>query len=225
MEDEDKENKKEQHESSRDNQENREQTKHLNKQLRNVLIVILLVSIFAAMMIFFFNSAKVIEYKGVKFREHIDEAGNVFFNAKLPVYNSENEKVSEKNFFIRTNPKKLKNVSFDGSLEINKRKLVFDQEDNKSFRCNGFGNIAVLNIKRLYKSIGVESVNANATCQPNSDYIYVKLKEGSEGRVVQTAPSCYDIYINECEVFKPTEKFMAETFVEVNENIESKLDK
>jgi len=47
--------------------------------------------------------------------------------------------------------------------------------------------------------------------------MYINLKEGEETKIEQTGTACYDILINNCEILEGTEKFMVETFAEINE--------
>ena len=53
-------------------------------------------------------------------------------------------------------------------------------------------------------------------CSSDGEYMYINLKEGEETRIEQTGTACYNILINNCEILEGTEKFMVETFANIN---------
>jgi hypothetical protein len=90
----------------------------------------------------------------------------------------------------------------------------------KDFKCEGKGIIAIQNLLNLYKFIGITVMSdENATCDPEAKYTFIQILEGSETKIEQTGQSCYNIYINNCEILEGTEKLMIETFANVNKAI------
>ena len=183
-----------------------------NKQLGSVLISIILIIAFIIAIIFYFDSVRNFDYKGVKF-ETVKMKDLIFYNTKLPVYNSSGEKYTDYNFYLRKDPRKSE-VSLNGSIVL-KKNMVLNMESD--FNCEGDGVISIANLKQLYEFLGTKVIkDENASCDLLGRYMYVVIKEGNETKIVQNGISCYNIYINDCEILDGTEKFMVETFVELN---------
>ena len=73
---------------------------------------------------------------------------------------------------------------------------------------------------KLYEIIGTTVIkDPNASCDTQGTYTFIQLQEGEETSIEQFGPSCYNININNCEILEGTEKFMAETLVEVQKII------
>ena len=49
--------------------------------------------------------------------------------------------------------------------------------------------------------------------------MFVKLQEANKTSIEQVGPACYNININNCEILEGTERFMIETFVEINKKL------
>jgi hypothetical protein len=160
------------------------------------------------------NSINHFQEEGVKF-QLIKMGKLAFYRTTLPVmYNNSKADYS---FYLRTNPKVLVNVPFNGKI-IAKKDMVIAMKDD--FRCEGDGVIAAANLVKLYEFIGTKVVrNESFGCDPAGRYMYVNIKAGNETRIVQYGPICYDIEIKDCEILKGTEKFMFETFVEMNKKL------
>lgn len=198
----------------KDEPESPEKTiKKENKQLMNVLVGI---GIFLALIIggiLFINSVRYVGYEKVDF-EVVKEGDLIFYNTKIPLYDSSGKHYANHNFFLRTDPKDLREIDFDGEIEI-KDFLVINSTGD--FKCEGYGIIAIANVNELYTFLGTKVIkDETASCDPNGEYMYVNIKPGKKTKVEQTGASCYDIIINDCEILEGTEKFMIETFVEIN---------
>ena len=207
----------------------KEQVKSQNKILRNILIVIgiLMAGIFLFMIVS--NSLSRFEYRGVDFEiVRFCDAGPpclVTYRTSLPVKVLDNatavivspeEKDADYDFYLRNDPRKL-DVNFNGTLRFGNN-MVLNSED--AFTCNGKGAIAAANLVQLYNVLRTKVINdKNATCDSLERYIFVVVKSGNETRIDEFEPSCYNIYINNCEILEGTEKFMIETLVKVNEGL------
>ena len=57
----------------------------------------------------------------------------------------------------------------------------------------------------------------NATCDKDGKYTYINVFSGNSSRIEQTDnTSCYNLYINNCEIIQVLERFMIENFVEAS---------
>jgi len=192
-------------------QATKKQIKEQNKILRNIFIGVGLLIILIISIILFINSVRNFEYEGVKFNV-IKEGNIVFYQTSLPViYNGEK---ASYNFYLRNDPRKLDQVIFDGEIILLKN-MVINMTDN--FNCDGDGIIAIANLAKLYEIVGAKIIrDENARCDAQGRYMFLNIQPGDTTRIEQTTPSCYDLYISNCEILKVTEKFMIETFIEIN---------
>ena len=193
-----------------------EQIVNQNKQLRLFFIAIggLLVLIFSIYLMV--GSLSKFDYEGVKFKI-VKEGKLIFYNTAFPYKNSiTGNVIGDYNFYIRNDPRKLKEeVPFNGEIGLMKN-IVMNSED--AFNCDGDGIIAIENMRRMLEVIGATSIirDENATCDESGRYTYILLKKGNETSIEEVGNSCYDINVNNCEILKATERFMVETFVEFN---------
>ena len=188
--------------------------KEQNKLLKKTFIILGIALIGFILVFFFLNSVKYLEYKGVKFKI-IKEGQLILYQTTFPFYKN-GEKVADYNFYIRTNPDELKNVSFNGNLTV-KKIVVFNPNDE--LNCNGDGLIAVGNIvQNLYDYLNVSAIrDENATCDNLGRYSLVNIKVSNVTEVNQIGNSCYEINIADCEILRGTERYMLEAFVRINE--------
>ncbi|KHO55126.1 MAG: hypothetical protein QT10_C0006G0013 [archaeon GW2011_AR19] len=184
------------------------------KQLRNVLLGLGVFVILIVLAVFFINSIKSFEYKGTKF-DIVKEGNLILYNTKVALFNENGAHYQNYNFFLRNDPRDLaKAVKFNGELELKKLVVINSEEE---FNCDGDGIIAVLNLRQLYEILGAKVIkDENAMCSSDGEYMYINLKEGEETRIEQTGTACYNILINNCEILEGTEKFMVETFANIN---------
>ena len=194
----------------------KKQVKNENVILRNLLLGIGIFVLAIVLVVFALGSIRSFDYEGVDFEvvKFCDvEPCLITYQTSVPYIIEGN--IVPYNFYIRNDPRKLKEVTFEGDLHLLSN-LVIDSEE--SFNCDGDGVIAIANLVTLYDdALGVSVLkDENATCSNSGDYMFLTLKSGNETKIEQTGQACYDIYINDCEILEGTERFMVETFVEVN---------
>lgn len=191
--------------------EKKEQIKSEDRILKNFLIGIGIFIIIILLIILISNSAKNFEYEGIKFKI-IKEGDLILYQTSLPVIHEGRR--DEYNFYLRNDPRKL-NVSFEGSLDILEDLVIINETGN--FICDGDGIIAVANIVNLYKILVTEVIKDNtADCDILGRYMFIRLQAGNETNIEKFGPACYNININNCEILKGTERFMIESFIELN---------
>ncbi|OGI11598.1 hypothetical protein A3K64_01775 [Candidatus Micrarchaeota archaeon RBG_16_36_9] len=192
----------------------REQLTKEKKTLRDILIVMgVFVVLFLAVysMIYF---TKHFTYYGIT-SEVVQQGALTLHRIAIPVTYQGAQ--AEYNFYLRTNPRVLANVPFNGEILV-KKDMVIDMTED--FNCDGDGIIAVANLLKLYNIIGVNVIrDENASCDFTGKYMFLKITSGNETKIDQFGPICYRMTINNCEILKGTEKFMLETFVKLNERL------
>ncbi len=201
----------------------KEQAKKEGKIFRNVVIlmigfVLMFSVIYGAK--YFANS---FEIGGVKFE--VDKTAiteKTLYRTSLPV--SDKVEMTGKviaadyNFWLRTDPRELEKIEFNGDVNLKKNMVLNLTQD---FNCEGDGIIGIANLLNLYKIIGTDVIkDENASCDRAGTYAYLTITEGNETSIEQVGPACYTIYVKDCEILKATEKFMLETFIETNKKIE-----
>ena len=206
--------KKESEEESTDKKQIAEE----NKQLKKVLIVCgIIFGIFLLSMLII-NSTRHFEYKGIKFNV-VKEGNIIFYRTFFQVYSSiTGQHIANYNIYLRNDPRKLENIPFEGKINLNfpLKKMVIEFEDE--FKCSGDGIIAIANFAKIFKLIGIEAVkDPEAGCDEQGRYMYIKLQKGNITRIEQFSSTCYNIYINNCEILKGTEKFIIEALAEFND--------
>jgi len=224
-----KKNKKEVHEIVKIKKEGKEKTKEFQgvekekhatksqikrqKKQFGIILGVLSAIILLCLIGFIFNySATHFDYKGLKFKKVVQ--GEIIFYEVPMVTQYEGSKLTY-NFYLRTNPNKLKDVTFDGEIEL-KNALILNVTTENLF-CDGDWQIAIGNLMNLYIFNIEVGRDENATCDSAGRYAFVQIHEGNESRIEQYGPACYNLYIADCEVLAVTEKFMVETFVKINE--------
>jgi len=203
---------KEFHGVEKEKHASKEQIKRQKKQF-GVILGVLGAIILLCLVAFIINYKSThFDYKGLKFKKVVQ--GEIIFYEVPMVTQYEGSKLTY-NFYLRTNPNKLKDVVFDGEIEL-KNDLILDVTTENLF-CDGDWQISIGNLMNLNVFNINVGKNENISCEEGSDYIYVNIHEGNESRIEQYGPACYNLYIADCEVLAVTEKFMVETFVKVNE--------
>jgi len=185
---------------------------HQNKILRNFFIGIGLVIIGIISFVFISNSISNFEYEGVKFQK-VDEVAP--YKTQFPVMNNGN--IIPYNIYLRNDPRKLDKIEFDGEMNLIENMVINSTND---FNCNGDGIIAVANLVQFYDLLGVNIFkNESLSCSSEDKYTFIQIQEGNETKIEQFGWSCYNININNCEILEGTERFMIESFIEVNKLI------
>ena len=192
----------------------KEQIKSENLILKNLFMGVGII-IIIGFAIFFFNSqAKNFEYEGVKFKI-VKEGDLVLYQTSIPVIYQ--EKKVPYNFYLRNDPRKLSKIPFEGDINLAPILVINSTED---FHCDGDGIIAVANLLNLYKISGIEVIkDENATCDSEGKYAFLQIQAGNETSIEKFGPSCYNIYVNNCEILKALERLMIESFIEMNKLI------
>lgn len=194
----------------------KESTKSQNKILKNFLIGMGGIIVLIFLIVLLINSLNSFEYQGVKFKvvKFCDaKPCLITYNTEIPViYQGKN---TTYNFYLRNDPRKLtENVQFDGRLVFRDLMVLNSTSD---FNCNGDGIIAVANLLNLYKIARISVIkDENATCDTAGRYMFVNLQESNETSIEKVGSACYNINIKNCEILKGTERFMVESFVEIN---------
>ena len=154
-----------------------------------------------------------IEVQGVNF-EIVKMGQLIFYKTSLPtMYNGTK---ADYNFYLRTDPRKLVNIPFDGSISLSSN-MVLNMTDD--FNCNGDGRIAVANVQNLYSFLGVKMIrDENASCDPQGRYMFLRITGGNKTEISEYGISggCYNMEVNNCEILPATEKFMLDTLIQVN---------
>lgn len=188
-----------------------------NRILRNIFIGIVAVFVLIVVIIFIVREIRHYDYNGVDF-ETVKYGDLIVYKTSLPVkYNATN---TTYNFYLRTNPKDLKAVLFEGNLTF--RDVLVINTTNE-LNCEGYGGLAIANIAKLYDVSGIEVMSdKNASCDALGRYTYLNIIPGNETSVKQYGLSCYEIKVNNCEILPATEKFMAESLVQINNKLKEK---
>ncbi len=156
------------------------------------------------------------EYNGVSFAvDKTTMTGTTLYRTSIPVIYQGSP--ADYNLYLRKDPRILSLIPFNGILNINTNMVVNMTDD---FNCNGDGIIGVANLVKLYGLIGTEVIqDANATCDAEGRYMFLRVEEGNETRIEKFGISCYKIYVKNCEILEGTERFMIETLVQINKAI------
>jgi len=186
-----------------------------NKILKNFLIGVGIIILIFGFWILFSYFQTNFTYQGIKFNA-IQEGKTSMYHARLPVfYQGKNVYY---NLYLRKNPKKSK-INFEGDLNL-KEMLV--QNITGDFRCDGDGVVAVVNLGQSLGVLGTKVINdPNATCDSLGRYSFIKILPGNKTRIEKFGPSCYNFYVNNCEILDVTEKFIVESFVQNQNKLKS----
>ncbi len=195
----------------------RGQAEKENKQLKNILIGIGIVAILFVIIAVGGSLMSNFKYEGVKFKIVKDEGGRIFYNTAFAIYSADGAHTADYNFYLRNDPRKLKNISWNGSYTL-MEDMVINLTDE--FNCDGDGIIALANFIKVHEFFGVSIMkDENASCDSKGNYNFIQIEEGNETKIEEYGPACYKIYINNCEILKGTERFIVETLVAANEKI------
>ncbi len=205
--------------------ENKEIQREIKKignkqQNKTIMIILVLIGVFILAFVVWIvisNTQSHFEYKGVSFEITKEIAP---YRTNLPEFKSSVTGwaiMTDNNyyFYLRNDPRKLDNISFNGEIILRKDVVINSTGD---FMCGGKGILGITNLVRLYNGIGANVIkDQNATCDEQGRYMLLQIEAGNETRIDQNGPSCYLMQINNCEILEATERFMVETFSKVNE--------
>lgn len=189
-----------------------------NKQLNAIFIIFGILLVISFMFFYIISSVRSFEVDGVKFNV-VKEGNLIFYNTAIPLYRGApvtGNFIGDYNFYLRKDPRKIsKNVPFEGKLFLLENIAVNSKKD---FNCDGDGIIAVANLAKLLEKMGANVIkDENASCDDaKKKYVYIDIKEGDETKVRQSGITCYELYVNNCEILEVTERFMLEAFKEID---------
>ncbi len=191
------------------------QIKSNNKILKKVFVGLGIFVVLFIFIILFINSINSFEYKGINFNVVKDTGDLIFYNTAFPMYSSETgEHVADYNVYLRTDPRKLQNIVFEGDINLAKILVI----NSTGFNCEGNGVIAIANFVQVFGAIGTQVVkDQNASCDSQGRYMFVQIQSGNETSIKQVGPSCYEFNVNNCEILEVTERFIVETLAQINE--------
>ncbi|MEA3414185.1 MAG: hypothetical protein U9Q99_01525, partial [Nanoarchaeota archaeon] len=151
-----------------------------NNILKGFFIFLILVLVLIAGIWIISQSVKYSKYKDVVEFETIQEGDLIFYKTFLSVGSS--DEIENYNLFLRTKPKDLEKVSFEGVEDFNLMKLVaININPEQDFNCDGDGVIAIANLMNLHKIINSEFfMDQNATCDGTGRYNYFYVQEGEK---------------------------------------------
>jgi hypothetical protein len=154
-----------------------------------------------------FYSMSHFEYEGVKY-EILKEKDINFYHTSFPSNFVTTGRTIEYNVYLRNDPHELKNIPFEGNLNLLEIAVIkINEGDN--FDCEGDGVIAIHNFNQVLGAMGTQVIkDDDAKCDDSGRYNYFELKSGDETKIVQTGPTCYDFFIKDCEILDATEKFL-----------------
>jgi hypothetical protein len=191
------------------------QEKKEGELLVKILIVLGVVLALFFVGYFFAESQKTFESEGVKFNI-VQEGELIFYQTKVPVYSENGEKTINYFFYLRTDPRELEKMDFEGQIEPTKL-LALNYSDDMG--CQGYGIIALTNIINLYQLMGGKvTIDRNATCDEQGRYLFLNIQKTNQTGIEKKGPNCYDLNVNNCDVFPSTEKFMLELLAKIKKD-------
>ncbi len=203
-----------------------DESKNQNKQLKKIFFVIGLLSLFFFGVFFFISSQNNFEYQGIKFsvdKQQIN--GRTLYRTSFPV--DSNQKITGNALFrdyrlwFRTDPRTLEEVPFDGEINL-RSQVMLNSSSTKNFHCDGDGIIAIANLGVVLGILDRNLLtNEIQGCDSSGEYTFLQLQSGDETKIEQFGPSCYNLYVNNCEVLKVTEKYLVKLLSEANKELSS----
>jgi hypothetical protein len=192
-----------------------DQIKEENRILRNIFISIGIVVLILLGITVYVNLTSTFEINGAKFE--MEKYGELlFYKYGVPIGED-----TTFNIYIRNDPRDLeKKVPFNGTIDLEKlrRSKFFVINEEGDYFCSGKGTIATPNLAiQLYQKLLEAEIltDPNATCSNESKYMYVNIIDGNETRIDEINDNCFEITIANCEILEGTERFMLETFYEI----------
>jgi hypothetical protein len=188
-----------------------------NNWILGTILTILIFLILSVFIVYFIiESKKSFEYNGVEFKI-IQEGELTFYNVQVPIYSEKTEeKLRDYNFYLRTDPRELKEMEFDDSFTLMKMMVI---NYSANLDCSGYGLIALTNLIELHELIGIKVfIDKNETCDSEGRYTYLYIKKSDENRIEKIGKNCYTLYVNDCDIFPTTERVMIETFAKIKQD-------
>jgi len=194
----------------------KEQLMKQNKLLRNVIIIVGL--IFATLIITYLilNNMKYFDAEGIQW-DAVKSGSILFYHTSFKVYDDRGIHTANYNVYLRKNPRKTFNdIEFEGNLSLREMMII---ESNEDFICDGDGAISVANMAQILNGMGIQvAKDPNATCDDQGRYMHVLLQPGEKTRIEQSGPTCYNIYVKDCEILEGTERFTLEALKQITKD-------
>lgn len=182
-----------------------------NKIIKWFIVGIVAVLLLVVVVYFFIHSLRIQNYEGIKFAT-VKFGDLIMYQTSVPYLINKTTYVPY-NFYLRTNPKKLKNIAFPEGLELMK---VSGFTFPSNLTCDGDSTIALANLENLHFVIGGKLVfDNNATCDER--YNLYKIVESDKTEIIELSPRCYEVRVANCEILPATERIMLELFVKNQE--------
>lgn len=190
------------------------QDKEKNKVLKIIVIGAFVVVIAFLLGLAFMKSLNKTEVGSTSFEKINAGGGLYFYKTTIPEITFNDNKVNL-DVYLRTNPKVLEKIPFEGeSIELTEL-LVWNTTDE--FKCDGDGAIGLGNVANTFNYLGARlGLDPNATCDSEGRYTFVEIDVGNETKIVQNDKTCYTITIKDCEILKGTERLIQLELDEIN---------
>lgn len=188
---------------------NEEQVKMQNKQTRTIMIIGGCLILFFVLGFFITGTLNNFKYNGLDFTK--EKIGDImFYRTIFPLYTMTGEHVADYNIYMRNDPRSLKDIKIKGEINLKQDIVVnaigIDDCEDKTIAIANMNNIfssPVMNL-HFFKN---ETLNY---CDESGKFTYIQIQNSTEQGIEQFGLSCYYINIKDCEMLKPTEKFIAE---------------
>lgn len=176
-----------------------------NKIIKGFIIGIGIVLLLVIAIYFLIHTLRIQKYEGVKF-ETVRFGELIMYQTAIPYfYQGQNFSY---NFYLRTSPKKLKDVPFPDNFTLMR---VSGASIPSNLTCEGDSIIAMANLENLHNVIGMSWViDNNATCDER--YNLYKIVESDKTEIVEISKNCYEVKVANCEILPATERIMLEVF-------------
>ena len=211
--------KKEKRKVEKTETEEKKQSKKLESQVKWVIFGMIALILVVAVAYFIAQESKKISYGGLEY-EKIDYSKSLsLYHTEIPLRDAGGNLVANYNLYLRNNPQDLKDIILSSPIQLKENTIVSLDEDSE-IGCDDSG-IAGANFLSFLKTAGIKvsvayseesyakEKNANyVTCETDSNESIILIKKGEENKITQETPDCFVLQYKDCEILKPTERFM-----------------
>jgi hypothetical protein len=204
------------------------QIKKQNKLFKSIILVMVGFLAFFFLILFVNYSLNHFKVDGVTFEVDTKSMlGNTLYKTSLPgiidedgnftVGNYDSGNKADYRIWFRNDPRTLKEISFDGNISGLLKNVVWNQTED--YVCDG-DYIGIQNLLNVYDALGIKVMkDDSASCDDLGRYTYLTILNGDETKIEQTSSTCYNLYVNNCEILPATERFLLELLREANEQL------
>jgi hypothetical protein len=192
----------------------RGQIKKQNELFKKIIFVMAGFLIFFLIIFYLNSSINKFDVEGVEFSLDTSAMqGRTLYRTSIPV--TYQGKPADYNFWLRTNPKKLKEM-VPSTEEIVFRKNVVFEVTTENLFCEGDWTIGLANILTLYKILGMNILvdGENSTYEPKEDYMFITITEWDKTEILKIDEYHYEVNVNNCEILPAFERLMLEAFIQ-----------